>query len=305
VLASPNARVAARCEDVQWAMLPDGAHGIAPPGGNPGVGEEGHAVALASGGVFIVMRTAQGVLGAAATRDDSGAGGWGESHWATFSARGLPAAAGRPLKNPEGPITLKRFANGKYLLLFYFNSVPGYLARNSSRNPRNPYWLAAGWEEGDGEVRFSQPEVALHYAPLGVSSAVGPGYPDFIEDGDAGVFITETNKTQARVHPVDAAPRARGEPRDRERPLRAARAPRHGAAPSPRPAHALRALAHPRPAAGRVQRRGSHRRRGGGADARAGAPRAGPHHRDGLGALGRARPHGRAPRAPRRRGPRR
>lgn len=189
VLASPNARVAARCEDVQWAMLPDGAHGIAPPGGNPGVGEEGHAVALASGGVFIVMRTAQGVLGAAATRDASAAGGWGPAGAArVWNASG--AGAGAAVKNGRSPITLKRLANGRYLLLSFFTAGGG----------RNPYWLSCGVEEG-GEVRFSQPELALYAPPR---APYGLGYPDIIELDDGRVFITESNKSVARAHAVDA-----------------------------------------------------------------------------------------------------
>jgi len=202
---------------VAWSVFPEGDTGVRPP--CPSLGcmnwEEAHVVQLASqAGCFTVSRTSVGYLGAAATRDDLGAGGWGGGHFATFSAHGLPAAAGRRVKNPQGPITLKRFSGGKYLLLFYFNSVAGYLPPRTSnstlRNPRNPYWIAAGWEEADGEVRFSQPEVALHYAPLGgppasdSNSVAGPGYADFIEDGGR-VFITETNKTQARVHPIDPA----------------------------------------------------------------------------------------------------
>ena len=216
-ILSNNVNTERNASRVVWSVLPEGDAGVRPP--CPSLGcmnwEEAHVVQLATQtGLFHVARTSVGFLGAAATRDDSGAGGWGEGHFATYSARGLPAAAGRRLKNPEGPITLKRFSNGKYLLMFYNNGVQGYLpprASNSSiRNPRNPYWLAAGWEEPDGEVRFSQPEVALHYAPLGgppasdSNTGAGPGYPDFIEDGGR-VDITETNKTQARVHAVDPA----------------------------------------------------------------------------------------------------
>jgi len=212
---SPNINSERNASLVAWSVFPEGDAGVRPP--CPTLGcmnwEEAHVVQLATQpGLYQVTRTSTGFLGAASTRDDSGAGGWGQGHYATFSALGLPAAAGRRVKNPEGPITLKRFANGKYLLLFYFNSVAGYTPPRTSnstlRNPRNPYWLAAGWEEADGEVRFSQPEVALHFAPLGgppaspSNSATGPGYPDFIEDGGR-VFITETNKTQARVHPID------------------------------------------------------------------------------------------------------
>jgi hypothetical protein len=61
-------------------------------------------------------------------------------------------------------------------------------------------WLACGVEEG-GEVRFSQPEVALYDW---VAQGDRPGYPDIIEASDS-VYITETNKTHARRHEVAPA----------------------------------------------------------------------------------------------------
>ena len=216
-LSSSNVNTERNASLVAWSVHPQGDAGVRPncPAPDCMQWEEAHVVQLASQlGLFSLTRTSVGLLGAASTQDDTGAGGW-TARFAEYSAAGLPAAGGRLLKNPEGPITLKRFSNGKYLLLFYFNSVAGYLpprASNSTlRNPRNPYWLCAGWEEADGQVRFSQPEVALHYAPLGgppassSNSGTGPGYPDFIEESDGRVFITETNKTQARVHPIDPA----------------------------------------------------------------------------------------------------
>ena len=116
---------------------------------------------------------------------------------------------GAVLRNPRGPVTLKRLAAyaGRYLLLFYNNGDPGFTSRN-------PYWIAAGVEDAAlGEVVFSQPEIALFYAP---DPAARPGYPDLVEDAAAAaratpacptpsqrgcaVFITETNKTHARLH---------------------------------------------------------------------------------------------------------
>lgn len=204
-ILSNNVNTETNASLVAWDLYPQGDVGVRPPGPPGGMQwEEAHVVQLATQpGMFTVCRTSTGYLGAAFTLDDSGAGGWSEGHFATFSSKGLPAASGRWVKNPEGPITLKRFSNGLYLLLFYFNSVPGYSPKNSTRNARNPYWLAVGWEEGDGEVHFSQPEVVLHYSPLAFGTGTGPGYPDFIEDKEGRVFITETNKTQARVHPID------------------------------------------------------------------------------------------------------
>jgi hypothetical protein len=207
-VSSPNILTERNASAVTWSLYPEGDIGVQPPGGTPSrmQWEEAHVIQLSTiPGMYSVTRTSVGYLGAAVTRDDTGASGWSEGHFATFSSLNLPAAAGRRVKNPEGPITLKRFANGKYLLLFYCNSVLGYFNKTLNRNTRNPYWLAAGWEETDGEVRFSQPEIVLYYAKtLGmVGTGIGTGYPDFIEDGSS-VFIMETNKTQARAHPIDA-----------------------------------------------------------------------------------------------------
>ena len=206
-VSSPNVFSERDPTAILWRLFPDGDHGIAPPGPPSEMNwEEAHIVQLQnSTGMYSICRTSNGFIGAAHTADDTGADGWSNPHFATFSGLGLPSASGRVLKNPEGPITLKRFSNGKYLLLFFFNSVNGYYNSTLNRSPRNPYWICAGWEESDGEVHFSQPEIAL-YNPgteLKFGSGVGPGYPDFIEDNGC-IFITETNKTQARSHKIDS-----------------------------------------------------------------------------------------------------
>ena len=202
-VSSPNVLTEKDPANITWNLLPDGDQGIRPPGTPSNMNwEEAHIIQLEnSPGMFTICRTSHGFIGAAHTADDTGSSGWSESTYATFSSLGLPSASGRALKNPEGPITLKRFLNGKYLLLFYFNSVRGYYNATTKRSPRNPYWISSGWEENDGEVHFSQPEIVL-YNPgeaLKYGSGVGPGYPDFIEDRGS-IWITETNKTQARSH---------------------------------------------------------------------------------------------------------
>jgi hypothetical protein len=51
----------------------------------------------------------------------------------------------------------------------------------------------------DGKViRWGNPEVALYSEDL----HTGISYPDFVEEGD-DLYITETQKTVARVHHVD------------------------------------------------------------------------------------------------------
>jgi len=74
-------------------------------------------------------------------------------------------------------------------------------------NNRMPYFLSAGKETPAGEVVFSSPEIALYNRSAllaNESSGCRPGYPDIIEDVDGSIFITETDKTAATVHRVDA-----------------------------------------------------------------------------------------------------
>jgi hypothetical protein len=100
----------------------------------------------------------QGHLGAASTRDASGASGWSAAHAASYWAA-TPSAAtlGAVLRNPRGPITLRRLSNSSsisastalaaaaagrqqhaYLLLFYNCGERDY-------SERNPYSTGSLW----------------------------------------------------------------------------------------------------------------------------------------------------------------
>ena len=206
---SSNLLTAATPDDVVWSLYPDGDVGVSAP--SPSMTwEEAHIVPLESGGFFSVCRTQVGYLAASKTADATGAAGWTPGSFASFWSA-LPAAAGALLKNSQGPVTLKRFDEfgGRYLLLYYNNAVPGYRNPDGSRPCRNPYWLASGREEA-GEVRFSQPEVVLFDIAERLASnastwaAQGIGYPDMLVAPGSKLLITETNKTHARVHAVDA-----------------------------------------------------------------------------------------------------
>ena len=107
-----------------------------------------------------------------------------------------PVQASLALKNPRGPITLKRFSNGNYLMLWYNNHCNSF-ASTGGRSSRNPYWLSAARETSDGRIVFSQPEIVLYGVAAGDQR---PGYPDFIEDVDGSIWISETQKTATRVH---------------------------------------------------------------------------------------------------------
>jgi len=218
LFSSANLLTERNASRVAWATLPAGDAGVPSAPANTII-EETHVIPLSNagggGGCFMVFRTDQGHLGCASTRDGGCASGWGAAHAASFwAATPAARALGAGPRNPRGPITLKRLASGRYLLLFYNNGDPSF-------GSRNPYWLAAGVEDAaSGEVLFSQPEVLLYYAPLYEEPFPGgtrPGYPDIVEDAAAPatpacpaprgagctVFVTETNKTQARVHGID------------------------------------------------------------------------------------------------------
>jgi hypothetical protein len=98
-----------------------------------------------------------------------------------------------------------------YLLLFYNCGERDY-------SERNTYWLAVGVEDAaTGEVFFSQPEILL-FDVAGQGNGDNytaeltdrTGYPDIVDDPAAEaaycagctVFVTETNKTNARTHGI-------------------------------------------------------------------------------------------------------
>ena len=75
------------------------------------------------------------------------------------------------LKNPTGPITPRRFSNGKFLMTVFadsqrFPDLHGF-------EMRDPYWIVAGWEgmedvAGGGQrktIVWSQPEILLYALP--------------------------------------------------------------------------------------------------------------------------------------------
>ncbi|XP_062503358.1 uncharacterized protein LOC134180262 isoform X2 [Corticium candelabrum] len=190
-LSSANIMTEQDPSKIEWTLLPNGDHGIPPPGGNPNIAEEGHVMPLPSGGFYAVFRTTQGFLGAASSPIGKHATEWTTPGFAEYWRS--TANDRLYLKNPRGPITMKQFSNGRYLLLFYNNGDTGF-------NSRNPYWLCCGITNKSGDtIMWSQPEIIL-YDRIQDSR---PGYPDFIEEDDGAIYITETQKTIARVHEID------------------------------------------------------------------------------------------------------
>ena len=171
---------------IQWQMLPDGDRGLrAPEMGD--VQAEQNLVALSDGSLYCMYRTKNGYPCHAYSRD--GGHTWTKPVYATYTP------GGRKMKTPRACPRIWRARNGKFLFWYHLHSE---ITRNGFSG-RNPAWITGGVEK-DGSIHWSQPEILL-YDP---NPSIRTSYPDLIEqDGD--YFITETQKSIARVHQIDAS----------------------------------------------------------------------------------------------------
>ncbi len=190
-------------EKIIWETLPDGNDGLKSPFGP--IAEEHNVTFLSDGSLYCVYRTIDGYICHAYSRD--GGHTWTSPQYATYSP------GGRKIKQPRAASIVRRFSNGKYLLWFHnhggkrFNDInfiknygKGVNTGEEQWDPylgRNPAWLCGGVEK-DGYIYWSQPEIVLYDDDPDVRMS----YPDFIEDGGR-YFITETQKSVARVHEID------------------------------------------------------------------------------------------------------
>jgi hypothetical protein len=167
---------------IRWEMLPDGDIGLRAPVGP--VADEHNLVGLSDGSLYCTYRTIDGFLCHAYSRD--GGHTWDGPQYATYTP------GGRRIKHPRAATFVRKFSNGKYILWFHNHGGRYYM-------DRNPVWLCGGIER-DGHIHWSQPEIVLYDDQPGTRMS----YPDFIEQ-DGKYWITETQKTVARVHPLDPA----------------------------------------------------------------------------------------------------
>lgn len=185
LLKSDNLLTEADPRRIRWETLPDGDVGLrTPPGGGP-IAEEQSYVVLSDGSFYSVYRTVDGHPACAYSRD--GGHTWTEPEYQRY-------ADGRLMKHPRAANFAWRLSNGKYLYWFHNHGGRGY-------EDRNPAWLCGGVEADSpvGKVvLWSQPEIVLYDD----DPFVRMSYPDLIED-DGRIFLTETQKDKARVHPVD------------------------------------------------------------------------------------------------------
>jgi hypothetical protein len=109
-------------------------------------------VSLGGTAVLYLFRTENGLASECLSHDD------GRS-WAPKLVS--YASNGVHLKQPRGPLTLRRLADGSFLLLYFNNGWRGY--SGPSNATRDPYFLALGRLTTAGDdIEWSQPEVVLY-----------------------------------------------------------------------------------------------------------------------------------------------
>ena len=169
---------------VRWTLLPEGDHGLRARA-HGSIQSEQNLVPLANGDLYCMYRTTMGYPCHAYSRD--GGRSWSVPEAATYTP------GGRRFKHPRACPRLWRTGCGRYLFWFHNNGNKDW-----APGTRNPCWLSGGVER-DGRIHWSQPEIVL-YDP---DESVRISYPDLIEE-DGRYWITETQKSVARVHEIDA-----------------------------------------------------------------------------------------------------
>ncbi len=166
---------------LHWELLPEGERGVR----NDAFGsvqEEHVSAALSTGDMVMYYRTTRGHIAQSISRD--GGRSWSQPTPAVYTPDG------RTIKHPRACTKIWRTADGRYLLWFHNNGLQTW-------NGRNPVWVAGGIEK-DGHIHWSQPEILLYDR----NPDVRISYPDLIEQ-DGRFWITETQKTEARIHAID------------------------------------------------------------------------------------------------------
>lgn len=168
---------------IAWTMLPEGEHGIRDDAFGS-VQEEHNLVTLRDGTLYCVYRTTCG-FPCSSTSADSG------RTWSIPEAMRY-SPEGRVVRHPRACPKLWKCRNGKYLFWFHNNATKTY-------KNRNPAWISGGIET-NGTIHWSEPEILFYSRNTNVRIS----YPDLIQQ-DGRYWITETQKSVARVHEVPAA----------------------------------------------------------------------------------------------------
>jgi hypothetical protein len=173
---------------INWQLLPDGDEGLRAPKGP--VSDEANLIALSDGSLYATYRTIDGYNCQAYSHD--GGHTWTPPEYASYGP------GGRRIKHSRAANFVKKFSNGKYLLWYHNHGGEAvHAAKWDYYFNRNPAWIVGGIEK-NGHIYWSEPEILLYDA----NPDTRMSYPDFIED-HGEFYVTETQKTIARVHHID------------------------------------------------------------------------------------------------------
>lgn len=173
---------------IRWELLPDGDEGLRAPKGP--VSDEANLVALSDSSLYCTYRTIDGYNCHAYSRD--GGHTWTPSAYATYDPQG------RRIKHSRAANFVRKFSNGKFLLWYHNHGGEAvHAARWDYYFNRNPAWICGGVEK-NGFIHWSEPEILLYDE----EPKTRMSYPDFVEE-NGRFFVTETQKTIARVHEID------------------------------------------------------------------------------------------------------
>jgi len=185
LLCSPNILTERDPQKIKWQTLPDGDIGLrTPPGGGPISAEQSFSI-LSDGSFYCVYRSVDGHPVFTYSRDQGRS--WDTPQYKRY-------ADGRLIKHPRAANFAWKCSNGKYLYWFHNHGGQSY-------DDRNPVWLCGGVETDSPQgriIKWSQPEIILYDD----NPAVRMSYPDLIEE-DGQYFLTETQKTIARIHRIN------------------------------------------------------------------------------------------------------
>ncbi len=175
---------------LEWKTLPDGDDGLKSPKGP--IASEVNLTTLSDGSLFCTYRTVAGHPCHAYSRDEGKT--WTKTAFMTYGPGGPlvnhPRAANFVRKLTEGPY------KGRYIYWFHNNKTKGW-------GVRNPAYLLGGTEvngPGGKHIQWGEPVAVLYDR----NPETRISYPDFIWDD--GLYITETQKTTARVHRIPDEP---------------------------------------------------------------------------------------------------